>query len=535
MNGAKPIDAVPMTALRPLRPRQQDVINDLRAAFASGKRAPMVQAPCGFGKTVLAAHVVHGARLKKIRVGFAVPALSLIEQTFDRMRENGFDPADMGILQGSHPWYRPHAPIQICSAQTVDRRGWPNIDLLVIDEAHLRFKVYETWTGKKIGLSATPWSKGLGLHFDTLIKGPSDQELIDDGMLSQFKVFAPSHPDLAGVETRETANGRDYVESQLGERMSKPELVADAVKTWLERGRGQPTLCFAVNRAHAALLAERFSAAGVRTGYVDAFTPREDRDEMGRKLGAGELGVVVNIGCLTTGVDWIVRCLILCRPTKSEILFKQILGRCLRPEYADGFDLNSREGRLAAMAAGPKPFATILDHSDTHLRLGMVTDIDHDELHDGKITNSSKADDEEREERLPRECRDCAGLIPPGASECPCCGAVQRRASNVAEKAGELAELKPGAKKAKRKSGEPVIEFLRGLDKSDLYAQLAYIADERGRSSGWVAHKYREVHDVWPTRVDRERRTEPSNTLRNWVRSRDIAWARSQPQREDAA
>lgn len=523
-----------MTALSPLRPKQQDVIADLRAAFASGRQAPMVQAPCGFGKTVLSAHIVHGARAKGIRVGFVVPALSLIEQSFLRFCENGIDPADMGVLQGDHAWYRPHAPIQICSAQTVDRRGWPNIDLLVVDEAHLRFKVYETWTGKRIGLSATPWSKGLGKQFDALIKGPSDQELIDDGWLSPFRVYAPSHPDLSGVEMRETVNGRDYVESQLAERMSRAEIVADVVQTWLDRARGLPTLCFAVNRAHAALLAERFAAAGVRVSYVDAFTSREDRDRMGAQLAAGTLDVVVNIGCLTTGVDWIVRCISLCRPTKSEILLKQIDGRCLRPEYASGFDTSTREERLAAIAAGPKPSALILDHSDSHLRLGLPTDIDHDELDDGSPKKANAAKKREDSERLPRECKECGGLVPPGAGECPCCGVAVQRPTYVTEKAGELAEFTGGTKKKRRKSGEPVIEYLRRLDKSDLYRQLAWIAEERGRSAGWVAHRYKVIHEVWPRGFDRDGTCEPCNALRNWVRSQDIAWARSAANREAA-
>ena len=59
-----------------------------------------------------------------------------------------------------------------------------------------------------------------------------------------------------------------------------------------------------------------------------------------------------------------MRCIILARPTKSEMLFVQMIGRGLRT--ADG-----------------KADCLILDHSDNHLRLGFVTDIHHDKLDDG--------------------------------------------------------------------------------------------------------------------------------------------------------
>ena len=41
-----------------------------------------------------------------------------------------------------------------------------------------------------------------------------------------------------------------------------------------------------------------------------------------RRMKHGQTQVVVNIGCLTTGVDWpFVSCIVLARPTKSEMLY----------------------------------------------------------------------------------------------------------------------------------------------------------------------------------------------------------------------
>ena len=501
-----------MTALKPLRPVQALAMIMLKDAIREGARRPLLQAPTGFGKTILGAHVVAGALAKLKRVVFTVPAITLVDQTFERFVENGIDPSDMGVIQGNHQWRRPHAPVQIASVQTLARRGYPETDVVVVDEAHLQFEAINQWVDDRpdllfVGLTATPWAKGLGKRYDRLVKPTSLTELIELGYLSPFKVFAPSHPDLHGVETV----AGDYHERQLAERMSKAELVADVVTTWLRLGENRPTLCFAVNRAHAAALHQRFTEAGVPAAYVDAKTPRDERAAIGRDLESGRIKVVCNIGCLTTGIDWDVRCLILARPTKSESLFVQIIGRALR-------------------TAPGKDHAIILDHSDTHLRLGMVTDIDHDELDDGKSPAKAEREAKERGLPLPKECPSCAGLIPAAATECPCCGATRPRPMFV-EADGELLELGRGGK---RQKAPTATEVLRERDKRVVFAQLSYIQQERGRSPGWVAHAYREIFDVWPRGMDGITPHEPDNIVRAFVRAKDIRYAKSVKQTEAA-
>jgi DNA repair protein RadD len=129
-----------------------------------------------------------------------------------------------------------------------------------------------------------------------------------------------------------------------------------------------------------------FEEAGVRAGYIDCLTKDDERKDIRSKFASGDYQVVCNVGVLTTGVDWDVRCIILARPTKSEILFVQIIGRGLRP-------------------AKGKDHCLVLDHSDTTSRLGFVTDIHHEELNDGKTRVSTT-----RGIRLPKECPRCACL-----------------------------------------------------------------------------------------------------------------------------
>lgn len=494
--------------LKLLRPHQQRALDGLKSSLLAGHRRPVLQAPTGAGKTVIAAHIVAGAMAKGKRVCFCVPSISLVDQTFARFCENGIDPANMGIIQANHPWRRPAAPIQIATAQTLVRRDRPEVDFVVIDEAHVRHAVYEAWMTDPacssmifIGLTATPWARGMGLIFDDLIRPTSLRELIAEGYLAPFRVFAPSHPDLRGVRTV----AGDYHEGQLSERMREPKLVGDVVSTWLAKASSLPTLCFAVDRAHARMLHEQFEAAGVSAAYVDAETPREERVEIGKKLAAGDVRVVVNIGTLTTGVDWDVRCIILARPTKSEILFVQIIGRGLR-------------------TAPGKDECLILDHSDTHLRLGMVTDIDHDTLDDGTRRSGASGRDDERREPLPWECPQCAAVVPARVSACVNCGHVRRRVSHVLSEDGDLAEISHGGRRGERVS---VRDQLAAQGKEAIYGQLLWVMDRRGRSQGWAAHAYREIFGVWPRGLPRNRAYEPTPLLRSWIRSRDIAYARS--------
>ena len=479
---------------RELRPHQVRIIDRLRESLIAGRRRPMLQAPTGFGKTVVAGAIVRGARAKGKRVLFVVPAISLIDQTVRSFFAEGIH--DVGVIQGSHPMTDASRPVQVASIQTLQRRAIPPSDIVVIDEAHRWFEMLGTWMAAPdwaavpfVGLSATPWTKGLGRHYDDLIQVTTTAELITAGYLAPFRVYAPSHPDLDGVRTV----AGDYHEGDLGEAMNRPELVADVVRTWQQRGENRPTFVFAVDRAHARHLQGEFERAGVACGYIDAFTKSEEREALFRRFTAGELRVIASVGCLTTGVDLDVRCIVLARPTKSEMLFVQIIGRGLR-------------------TAPGKDDCLILDHSDTHLRLGFVTDIHHDALDDGR--ERQKQDRKRRPKALPKECPSCAILKPPKSPKCPACGFKPERQSEVVCEDGDLVEMTP--KRVRADSAE------KGL----MFGQLRHYAQTRGYADGWAANKFRERYGVWPDRYHNAPLVQPTPTTLSWIKSRQIAWVK---------
>jgi len=464
------VSALPLFApdtfdARPLRQHQSKAITLLREAMLSGKRRVVLQLPTGAGKTRTAAEIVLSAIGKGKRVCFTVPAISLIDQTVEAFEAEGI--ADLGVIQADHPRTDYSCPVQIASLQTMTKRGVPECDIVIVDECHLQHAVVPKWMADNpsrvfIGLSATPWARGMADHWQGLVSPVSMQELIDAGFLSPFRVFAPSHPDLTSVGTV----AGDYNQGQLADVMGESRLVADVVETWIKRAERRPTLVFAVDCAHARKLQEQFASVGVSMGYCDAYVDRIERQLLFNRMARGEIAGIVNVGTLTTGVDADVRCIVMARPTKSEMLFVQCIGRGLR-------------------TAPGKADCLILDHADNHARLGFVTDIHHPELLSGK--DKAPVTRKEKGEPMPRECASCGTLKAPKVRECPSCGFTPTRQSEIEFEEGQLVEVAKGAK------AKPTM-----ADKCAFYSQVLWIARERGRSTGWAAHTYRDKFKVWP-------------------------------------
>ncbi len=128
---------------RALRPHQSQAIEMLKQSLRSGKRRPLVQAPTGFGKTLVAAAIIEGALAKGKRVIFTVPVLPLVEQTVEAFRNDGV--RNIGVIQGFHMMTDWSLPVQIASVQTLQRRKIPEADVVIIDECHRWFNFYGRW------------------------------------------------------------------------------------------------------------------------------------------------------------------------------------------------------------------------------------------------------------------------------------------------------------------------------------------------------------------------------------------------------
>jgi superfamily II DNA or RNA helicase len=124
----------------------------------------------------------------------------------------------------------------------------------------------------------------------------------------------------------------DYVEAQLAERMDVPKLVGDIVSHWHRLADRRRTIVFAVNVEHSVHLRNEFQLSGVAAEHLDGSTPAAERDAILARFAKGTTEVVCNVGVLTEGWDLPeIGCVIVARPTKSFGLYRQMVGRGLRP------------------------------------------------------------------------------------------------------------------------------------------------------------------------------------------------------------
>lgn len=511
--------------LHPLRGRQIPLIPAIYDAVKQGHKRIVVQLPTGAGKTVCAAHLMDRSAKKGRRPMFVAPAIALVEQTLASFETQGI--SDIGIIQARHERTDFTCQIQIASRDTLVRRSMPEVDLVIVDECHdnrqamLEIMNSEAWKSKiVIGLSATPWSKGMGLHWSKLIVGATMREMMDDGPptgLCEMKAFgvpADFEPDFSGVKRV----GDDLDEGATAKIMNVPKLVGNAVDHWLKTRQegehpGDRTFLRGVNRAHAKSLMEAFNAAGIKCGYVDGESSKEDRKREFDKYRSKETKVLASVRVLGVGVDEDVRCMVDCAKTISEINHVQWWGRGIR--LADG-----------------KTHVFGLDHAGNCTNLGMPWDIHHDHLDSRTPKEKGDAYEDDKPAPKPRKCRKCHAIIPPRTKACPACGDVYAVTNTIEHEAGELVLIGSDDTLPKKKKSKKPEDTM--ADKQEFYSGLLYLARERGRADGFAAHRYRERFGVWPNQLDK-RSSPPSPDVLRFDKHSRIKFIKSKQAQEAAS
>jgi superfamily II DNA or RNA helicase len=487
--------------LRELRARQTTAIAEIRQAVKDGNKRIIVQAPCGFGKTVLAAHLIGGALGRGKRPLFTVPSISLVDQTVRSFETEGI--RDIGVMQGDHERTDREAQVQVASVQTLIKRALPNVDFLILDEIHRTYQGLNDmldgpWKDKiAIGLTATPWAKSMGLRWTKLIIPATIPDLVSEGLLTPTTLYVPQ--EIADRESLTVKQG-EFTEASSAAEMKKQRIVGNVVETWQKFGVAK-TFMFCVNLDHARAQMAAFLDAGIQWGYIDAQTSREDRHEQFRKMRLGQIAGIASVGCLIAGVDEDVRCIIDCAPTKSEISLVQRWGRGIR--IAEG-----------------KTHLIGLDHAgnNTAAGLGLFWEIFHDHLDAHKKGEKGVAYEGETKPAKPKQCVVCNALIPRGTAVCGNCGTVVH-ATGVEHEDGELVVYGTAPKKSKQR------EYTM-QEKQDWYSGLLWIVRERGKKDGIAAHRYKDKFGCWPNHLLKVAR-QPSLEVEMWERHQRIKWAKS--------
>ncbi|MCC7411955.1 MAG: DEAD/DEAH box helicase [Gammaproteobacteria bacterium] len=490
-----------------LRDYQRDALDRIDAAFDAGHRAPLLVLPTGSGKTVIAAELMRREVAAGRRVLFLAPRRELVDQARRKLAAAGVYTGV--ILAGMDHLRDPDALAQVASIDTLLARVArgrvshvpARVDSLIVDEAHLsitavRRELFDRWPdARRVGLTATPTRKdgrALGALYDALIEPVTVAALTEAGHLVPGRYFSVSEPDLRRVRTV----AGEYHAADLDAAVNRPELVGDIVAHWLRHASDRRSVVFASSIAHSVALAEAFQRVGVAAEHVDATTPTGERDEIFGRYRAGETQLLANCFLASYGFDLpALSCVVLARPTKSLMLYLQMLGRGLRP--ADG-----------------KADCLILDHSGAVHRHGFAADARAWTLDGTHALVRATAGTRDANEPAMIDCPDCRAVFS-GTRTCPECGwTLKPRGRDVVTLVGELVEL--GARRAE------------SIDRERFYLELLGYAAEHGHQPGSAAHRYRERFGEFPPwRWRTQPPITPTLATRRWVRSRQIAYAKA--------
>lgn len=406
-----------------LRPYQSELIDRLRATMKGGSRAPLLVLPTGGGKTVLFSYFARQANLKGKRVLILAHRDELIEQISGTLKQ--FDVKHSFI--SADRWFLKEHMTHVGSVFTVIRRlaQTPRPDVIITDECHHAI-TDSTW-GKvlthfshawRIGVTATPQRLGgepLSDMFDSMILGPNVRELITLGALSDYRIFAPSRPDLTGVHTRMG----EYARGELAAALDRPSITGSALEHYKKLSPGKRAIVFCVSVEHARNVARDFQAAGFKAASVDGTLHRDARGLIIKSFRDGDLQILTSCDLVGEGLDVPgIEVAILLRPTQSLSLYLQQVGRSLRPFPG-------------------KTEALILDHAGNTQKHGLPDDERPWSL-DSPIASTRNSKGDSVSVRI---CDKCFAAQAPSPA-CKFCGHVfPVQAREVEEREGELVEL----------------------------------------------------------------------------------------------
>lgn len=439
-----------------LRPYQEKLVKDTYQQWDAGKQFVAMVSSTGSGKSMTLTAIVAKERDRGQYVLVLAHRQELITQLSDTMGRMEIRhqviaankvvrfAAKQSMENHGVNYVDPNARVMVASVQSMreakiaDLAKLGNKLTVVQDEFHHATKKSKTWGGvltpllnagaRGLGPTATPCrADGQGLsretdgYADVIVEGPSMRWLIDNGYLSQYKIYCPpTDLRLDNVETSKTTG--DYKEKELKAEIGRSHIVGDIVSHYLKICPGKRGITFTVGVDTAEEVAEEYRKRGVPAIALSGRNADEERVQAIRDLKSGKILQIVNDSLIGEGVDIpAVEVVSFARPTQSYALYAQMFGRALRPF----------EG---------KSHAIIIDAVSNVMRHGLPDaprewSLDRRERRTGKSEPSAV-----------RVCTACAAVYERFLDACPDCGEpvpkpAQRSGPEFVD--GDLYELDP--------------------------------------------------------------------------------------------
>ena len=483
---------------------QIDAHEALRQGFREGHRKQLIMAPTGAGKTYLGLRVCNEAIQRGKRAVFLCDRTTLINQTSEVADRYGLH--KHGIIQAKHYRRRPEELLQIASVQTIAKREyWPQLDVLVVDEAHTTYKAWtdfaEATGATVIGLSATPFTPGLGKIFTNLVNATTMFELTKLGVLTPMRIFSCQKPDMEGAETR----GGEWTDRAAEERELK--IVGDVVKDWIRLGENRKTIVFGATIKHCEELCSQFIRSGIMAAVFTSETTAAERELLLKEYRKpnSHLKILISVEALAKGFDVPdVSCVCDARPLRKSLSTAiQMWGRGLRSS------IGKKDCLLLDFSGNICRFFE--DFNDIYFN-GL------DKLDDGEKLDKSVRTKEEFEEK---GCPRCG--YTPFHKRCMSCGFERVKKTLSPALPGEMKEIYIGEGKNKKM----VATSAQNLwDQVCTYARIHSTPDNQ---AGRAWHLYRQItgQDSKWVFSRTSQNVEISNNLINKIRSLNIAFKKA--------
>lgn len=282
----------------------------------------------------------------------------------------------------------------------------------------------------KIGLTATPFTAGMGEHWDGVVNVIPTRQLIDGGHLIEPKIYVARSPEDSELGLNSYGEFSDSSATTAG-----IQIIGDVVSEWADKtnehfGGPAKTIVFSPTVEHGRELCAAFHAAGYNFQQI-SYLDRDD-DERAAKIEEfrkpdSEIVGLVSCGVLTKGFDVPdVRIGVSCKPyRKSLSSHMQEIGRIMRTH-----------------AASDKDKALWLDHSGNVERFAIDM-FDVWENGAGELSHSTKRDStpRERSEQIREKvvCPECSGAM--RGPTCTSCGYERAARSGIHAVEGEMHEF----------------------------------------------------------------------------------------------
>lgn len=364
-----------------LRPYQTDGLDALWNYFQAGNTGnPLLAWPCGTGKSIVPAIFIESVmRLWPTQRFLLITHVKeLIDQNYKALLRVWFN-APVGIYSAGLKSKETAQSIIYGGIQSMIKNPmqFGFRDIIFIDEAHLisdeDSSMYVTFLAamklinphvKIIGLTATPYRMGMGLLTEgkifthivhDLTSMDNFNKLVSDGYLAPL-IPLRTKIELDTSDVSIDFKTGDFAKGSLQKAVDKQEITFEALRELVAAGQNRRSwLIFSSGIEHAEHIAEMLGTFGIDCAPVHSKRDSDYNDAALAAFKNYELRSIVSYSKITTGFDHVGVDLIGdLMPTLSIPRHVQKYGRGERPVYADGFDLDTIEGRLGAIAAGPK-------------------------------------------------------------------------------------------------------------------------------------------------------------------------------------